>query len=248
MNRRRRMLLMSGGGSPAAFVPSDISGLLLWLKANDAATIHATGTDLDSWDNKGTGGGSATGTSTSRPKTGTRTINGKNAIDFDGIVDIMTLPAGVLTLPSGANTIFVTYQSDNAGDATQRMIVMLNGGGGRRYEVAFTATQIQGCNSNTANTPTTQLDTRDTTVKTIGFRRSGTAITTFIDGVQGTPSVLGESTTPASALLGAQTSGIDRFNGLIAEVCGYTSSLSDTDMNRVGNYLNTEWGGGWTNI
>lgn len=235
-------------GSSAPFVPTDISGLSLWLKADDAATVLNTGGQVDQWNDKSGNSNNATATLTQRPITGTRTINSKNAIDFDGTVDIMTLPAGVLSLPSGANTIFVTYQSDNTGDATQRMIVGLNGGGGRRYEVGFTATQIQGCNSNTANTPTTQADTRDTTVKTIGFRRSGTAITTFIDGVQGAPSALGENTTLTSALLGAQTSGIDRFNGLIAEVIWYNSSLSDTDMDRVGNYLNTEWGGGWTNM
>ena len=236
----------AGGGAP--FAPTDISGLSLWLKADDAATVINTGGQVDQWNDKSGNSNNATATLTQRPITGTRTINSKNAIDFDGSVDIMTLPAGVLGISAGANTIFVTYQSDNAGDATQQLITMFNGAAGRRYEVAFTATQIQGCNSNTANTPTTQADTRDTSTKTIGFRRSGTAITTFVDGVQGTPSALGSDLTAVSATLGAQTSGVNRFNGLLAEVVWYNSSLSDTDMDRVGNYLNTEWGGGWTNM
>lgn len=248
MNRRRRIVVMGSGGSAPAFTPSSISGLSLWLKANDAATVHATGGLVDTWDDKSGNGYNATSSTSARPTTGTRTINGKNAFDFDGTSDFMSLPAGVLSLPSGANTIFITFQADNTGDAQQELLAMLSGGGGFRYEVGFTTTNLVVQNRTTSTSPTSQADTRDTTVKTVGFRRSGTAITPFIDGVQGTPGSNSENLTAASAVIGAQNTSTNRLNGLLAEIILYNSSLSDSDMNRVGNYLNTEWGGGWTNI
>jgi hypothetical protein len=57
----------------------------LWLDANDASTISATGSLVDQWDDKSGNNRHALPVApASRPLTGTKTLNGLNLIDADG--------------------------------------------------------------------------------------------------------------------------------------------------------------------
>lgn len=77
----------SAASTPLAlgFVPGDDTGLLGWWDANDTATITADGTGkVSSWADKA-GGNALIPTVTSRaPFSGLRSLNGMNAIDFNG--------------------------------------------------------------------------------------------------------------------------------------------------------------------
>lgn len=46
----------------ATWTPENVAGLLVWLDASDAATVHATGSALNTWDNKGSLGGAMNAT------------------------------------------------------------------------------------------------------------------------------------------------------------------------------------------
>ena len=71
----------SGGLSPdAAWSPTSLPGLKLWLDAADSSTI--TGNPVTAWSDKS--GNNITLTSSSGPASGTRNLNGKNVLDFDG--------------------------------------------------------------------------------------------------------------------------------------------------------------------
>jgi len=230
------------GGASSAFTPNSIAGLQLWLDASDAATITASGGFIDSWSNKGSLGGSVTATTTQRPATGTRTVNSKNALDFDGSNDEMVLPAGMMGLGSGANTILVTFQSDNLGDATQELVALFNAGSGLRYEVGFTATAIQVQNRSTSSAVTTLADARSTNTKTIGFRRTGTTIDPILNGAFGAAGTNAENFTGTTGKIGTANSPINRFNGALCEILSYNSYLDNTNIGLLQSYEAAKWG------
>lgn len=87
----------SGGGAP--FAPDDISGLALWLDASDTATITQSAGAVSQWNDKSGNANHATqGMAANQPSTNTRTINGRNVIDFDGLND--TMPVTLATIAS----------------------------------------------------------------------------------------------------------------------------------------------------
>ena len=247
-------LLRTGVFNPAAgggFVdPTSIAGLQLWHDASDTASITHTSNAVDQWNDKSGNARHSTATTTKRPVTNTRTINAKNVLDFDGTDDVMIGAAGTLGIPAGANTIFVVYASDNTGDAIQNIMNGLNAGSGLRFAVGNDATNFQCQNRTTSSLYTTQALTRSTATITAGFRRSGTSITPFVNGVNGTAGTNAEDITLTQLNIGAQTNAgaTNRYNGMLAEIIWYNSSLSTADMNSVGNYLATKWGHSWTNM
>lgn len=71
-------------GGLTSFSPLDLSPAL-WLDAADTATITESGGAVSQWNDKsGNGYTFLQATAASQPKTGTRTQNGLNVIDFDG--------------------------------------------------------------------------------------------------------------------------------------------------------------------
>ncbi len=67
------------------FRPSDDPALLGWWDADDAATIGADGTgDVSSWADKAGGGPLVAPFTNREPRTGSRSLNGLNVLDFDG--------------------------------------------------------------------------------------------------------------------------------------------------------------------
>ena len=71
----------SGGLVPdSSWSPTSLPDLKLWLDASDSSTI--TGNPVTAWADKS--GNNITLTSSSGPASGTRNLNGKNVLDFDG--------------------------------------------------------------------------------------------------------------------------------------------------------------------
>lgn len=236
-------------GSSAPFVPTDISGLSLWLKADDAATVIDTAGAVDQWNDKSGNGNNVTATLTQRPTTGTRTLNSKNALNFDGANNVLICPSGLFAVPNGPNTVFFAYASDNTGPAIQSLLIGTTVGLGTRYQLNYTTTALGVQNRSTSNLATTMADARSTASKIAGFRRSGVNITPFINGVQGTPGTNSENFTASFMNIGAPdaAASVNELDGIIGEILIYDSALSDADMNRVGDYLE-QWGASWTAI
>ena len=71
-----------------AFSPTDISGLQLWLDANDSETITLNGSTVSQWDDKSGNDYHVTqSTASYQPTYSTAQLNGKNVVTFDGIDD-----------------------------------------------------------------------------------------------------------------------------------------------------------------
>jgi len=84
-------------GAPT-WTPADIS-TALWLDASDTSTI-VTSDPVSQWNDKSGNGNHATqGSAANQPLSGNRTVNGLNALDFNGSSHVMALPDG--TIPAG---------------------------------------------------------------------------------------------------------------------------------------------------
>lgn len=236
--------------APPPFVPTDIANLTLWLDASDTATITEASNAVSAWDDKsGNANHAAQATGANQPTTNTRTINSLNALDFDGSTDFMTVASGVYNVGNGPNSMFIVYQSDDTGDATQFLLAGTVGGDSNyRYAMNYTTSLIQFINRSASLTYGSTSKTRDTSPAIVGFRRSGTAVTPFINGVIGTPTAFGANVVIDKLAIGANGSALNRHNGMLAEIILYSASLSDSDTNLVGNYLATKWGITWTDI
>lgn len=94
----------------AAWTPASLPNLLGWWQADDLATITASAGAVSQWANKKAGGAHLIqATSANQPQTGTRTLNGRNVIDFDGINDYMDAAIGVNAQPL---TVLCVLQND----------------------------------------------------------------------------------------------------------------------------------------
>ena len=97
----------------AAFSPTSIPGIALWLDASDAASITLDGSNnVSQWNDKsGNGKHAAQATTTKRPSYQTAVQNGLNAVRFDGVDDC--LQAASVTL-SGQFTIVLACKTTTA--------------------------------------------------------------------------------------------------------------------------------------
>ena len=229
------------------FAPTDIANLALWLDAADSGTITAAAGEVSQWNDKSTEANHFTQATAGKfPITGTRTINSLNVLDFDGINDNMRGPTGIKDIGFSACTIFVVYASDNTGDATQNLLYGANSTPAFRMGVQITATLLNVECRTTSNLVTTQACTRNTSTRIAGFNRTGTSITPFVDGTRGTTGTNAENITVNDLVMGTDLSTVaNRFNGKIAEVIMYRRSLTTSEENQVGDYLEAKWGGTW---
>ena len=111
-----RLLRPRASGS---FTPKSISGLAAWYDAADATTLTIA-TGVSAWaDKSGNGRTLRQATGNNQPASGTRTIGGKNALDFDGTNDVLSYVDGsavpIYDVDIGtprATTVFGVFASD----------------------------------------------------------------------------------------------------------------------------------------
>ena len=96
-------------------------GLQAWIDPNDLSTIQDTGGLVDQINDKSGNSNNPTATGTARPSTETRSINGHNVLDFDGVdnfLDFGTTTFGDTTLDAVAGKEFsiqCVFQADGNG-------------------------------------------------------------------------------------------------------------------------------------
>lgn len=95
-----------------AFSPADVSGLTIWLVADDIA--GADGSAVSSWSaHSPTTISASQGTVAAQPSLQTSEVNGHNAVLGDGVNDLMTLSASVSSTASW--TVFVVQKRSASG-------------------------------------------------------------------------------------------------------------------------------------
>lgn len=225
------------------FVPTDVAGLKLWLKAdvgvyNDAGVTLATNSQtVRQWnDQSGSGNNISQSTSGNRPVYKTNQFQGLPAINFvsasnnymDG-----TFAGGALSQPT---TVFVvarqldfnnnTFYDTNTGSNEQ---VVLSPSSAVYTQYAGT-NQSGGSAGGNLNLLESVYNAGSSFTNNLG--------TQIISGNVG-------SMTFANCRLGANPSPGSYLNGYICEFLVYTGTLSSADRTSIRNYLKGRWWGTW---
>jgi len=231
------------------FNPVNLGGCVLWLDGADLSTITNAGSGVIGWaDKSGLGNSAVQTTDAQRPVSGTRIINGRNALDFNGTSHRMLLPSGLYSISAGDNTVFMVSAFYNVEGTQNRIWAGADAGTGRwvihRDQSLDTATAING----TLSVVRSAL-ADDTTQHILGLRRSGTTngLIMIYDGVQSTAGTAA-NVTCTSLAIGAQAGGKTYLDGLIGEVIVFNRALSTAEMNYIGRGLKAKWSTPWTDM
>jgi hypothetical protein len=234
--------------SAATIFPSFIPDLVARYDASDLSSIALSGSDVTQWnDVSGNARHATQGTSTNRPKSGTRTINGINAIDFDGTNDFL-INNGISASYTGTNKPFTIFQVSQLDTTT---------GSQTSWGIASSTTSPPRIFPSNAtlfirNNANTQIGAEitgayNTNAQFLTYRSSGTNITGFLNK---TLTVTQSYSLGAISLnnshIGAFRSsgfpdGVQFWNGLIGEMIYYNRELTALEVSQVHDYLSAKW-------
>jgi hypothetical protein len=236
--------------SAAAAFPSFIPNLVARYDAMDSSSITLSGSDVTQWnDLSGNARHATQGTSANRPKSGTRTINGFNALDFDGSNDYL-LNNGIAASFTGEDkpfTIFVVSKSDTtASDLISWSIANNANARERLFQLGNSVFLRDSLDVQTQLTITGSYNTNN---QFVTYRSTGLNFTGYINktltntgtGYNRATTALDVSSIGALRNSGAP-SGSFFWDGLIGELIYYSRELTTTEVGQVHDYLSIKWG------
>ena len=218
------------GPVTAVSSPTEISGCVGWWDASDAASITQSVGLVSQWNDKSTAGNHATASSTARPTTGTRSLNGKNVLDFDGTANAM---ATSLADAATQTVLFVAVSDVASGGRVWSYGTTNRGVFSDSGTWAFWRQQTSGPISFGATASATSPSVA------CALFTSNSSLTTFGNGAQGTTNDPVDSS-GATFNIGKESTSF--HNGYIAEIVIYDTALSTADRARVEAYLAQRWG------
>jgi hypothetical protein len=249
----------------SSIVLPPVAGYKLWLDAADTSTIIESGGDVSQWNDKsGNASNFTQATGANQPKTGTRTINSKNVLDFDGSTDRMSCPSSTtlfkyLHSTTGGTVFFVGFVDNTA---TGKVMISTGNASGTVGAVTVindlnqTIINIYRGVSGSLNLTASSVNTNTITPSAAFY------LTTKFDGGNATAanrvqeSLNGGSFNGSNVLTNAASSanstgnltvgmdfaGNSPYDGVIGEVIIYEGILSGGDITLVQNYLANKWG------
>ena len=245
---------MSITTTPYGFIPTQVSGLVLWLDASDPTTITQSSGNITQWRDKSTSALTATGVS--NPQYVTNVQNGFPGISFDGSTQYFNLGNN---LNMGTNQIYIFIVSKFNSTADGAIIgKSLLGSQGGRYsllrvgalvpliEAGGGAVNNSGLNSDTSTSARLLNMVWDRS--TINLYQNGSSV--FSVGLSDSSNL----TTGNSLLIGAYQNGSGGvppvaglyMNGYIHEILMYFTStaspLGNTARQQIESYLAQKWG------
>ena len=240
------------GGAVAAFKPTDISGLQLWLDAttglfdatSGGSAVTTDGSAVARWEDQSGNGRNATqGTSNNRPILKTSVQNSKNGIRFDGSNDFMTTASFAHSVPL---TIFlVCKRLSNAGSqgdynrliehgSNNGVCILTRGGGINKIQYQYASSDLTDSGVNPlTDTKIYEYFVTSTATRNLTFRINNANETTATR--TGTPA------TPTVFNLVQYGSGSYNANVELYELCYYNVKITDSERDSVRDYLNTKW-------
>ena len=229
------------GMSSGIFTPLEISGLQLWLDANDSSTITLNGSTVSQWNDKsGNGYNVSQSTASNQPTYQSAVLNSKSVVRFDGSGDVLTNTTDTPVGGSTNRTVFVVFNS-NTGITAKYPLAL---GNSTSTGQTFGISQEIGVRVNSGyQIWTTSVDSTHAIVTIILDGTSTTDLSAWKNGSSlsaYTPSAQTINTT-SGILVGNGPSG-GNLNGDVAEIIVYNSALSTSDRESVESYLSTKWG------
>ena len=234
---------MTSGVVSATFSPSDISGLQLWLDADDSETITLNGSTVSQWDDKsGNNYHCVQGTASNQPTYVTAAQNGKNVVRLDGSNDYMQNSTNTIVGGSNARTVFVACKNTDTSGITYPfgLGTRANVGSGQIFLVsAEIAVRVSFGNIIWSTSLYSSAGI-------ITIQTNGTDVNQLLGWLNGASLSLSSSTnvtlnTQVGYMIGDSTVS-STWYGDVMEVIVYDSNLSTSDRESVESYLSTKWG------
>ena len=236
------------------FIPTQVSGLVLWLDASDATTITQTSGNITQWKDKSTS--ALTATATNNPTLVANIQNGFPGISFDGSTQYFNLGNN---LNMGTNQLYIFVVSKFNSTADGAIIgKSLYGSAGARYSLVRSGAMIPlieasgGAVNNSGLNADTSTSARLLNMvwdrSTIYLYQNGSSV--FSVGLSDSSNL----TTGNSLLIGAYQNGSGGtppvaglyMNGYIHEILMYLtptgSPLGNTARQQIESYLAQKWG------
>lgn len=221
----------------SGFLPSALPVLNLWLDAADPATITQIGGAVSQWNDKSGMGHHATqGVSASQPQSGTRTLNARNVLDFDGSNDHMILPSGLYGVTQGSSHLFIVFARDVLGSENYPL---WGNSGSHAWGVKLsTGTSPQQGRHGTGFVHLGYIS--DNNAHILQMNRSSSILYGSLDN--GAESyVFANNFTLTDLAIGRRHASL-LHNGPIAEILIYNRVLDSGESAAVHNYLKSKWG------
>ena len=220
--------------------PDNIRGLQLWLDANDRSTITESGDKVSRWDDKSGNGNDVTqGTGANQPTTQSDAQNGKNVLVFDGTNHFMSSVFDAsLDIRNDFTIIYVAKTDDTT---MTRRILATDGyatGVASSARTQYTALGVQDYSS--AND---YWNTSSHIINTMTMDTSNDAIFYKNNAVFSSPTGANPANaTTTGIFIGSRDTGVQKWDGEIAEIIIYDRVLSTAERTVLNRYLSLEWG------
>jgi len=219
------------GEGAAAWTPAQLSGLALWLDADDSDTITLNGTDVSQWDDKsGNGYHASQAVAAAQPLYVASGLNGKGSVEFDGVNALM--PISFTDANSAPITLILAGRLDVALQTSyiidfenQRRVFTTSGD-------IFDGAWSFASNSTTGNM---LLQFSASTAEGNEVYRNGVRISPARSG--------SDSFSTGIVMLGGRhTNSTQNFDGLMSEIVMVRAVLSVSDRQKLEGYLAHKWG------
>ena len=254
-------------GNPAAFLPSSVAGLRLWLDADDAATITESGGSVSQWDDKSGNNYHAASAINKRPTIVASVLNGKPVMRFNGTDQRFTFSGTALGMLRNVSAAYAfVVARDTLGTAAYRRLFFIStrdigAGSGARglFSMHTTATSAerdefnvrrQANDSNAFLTANSVWGANTWRIVGHGINYATRAGVVRVDGVEAAANALLTAATGSTddadsveGIIGStgDTSG-QYWQGDLAEVAVYTSAPSSDDIASLEDYFSGKWG------
>lgn len=227
--------ILFGNYTPPAFVPTILPNCALWLDAGDASTLTLSGVNLvNFWADKATNNNASE--VVIPPSYISSYQNGYGVVRFSNAQSMEIIGSSIYDTVDGDNTTFVVIRQ-NAGSDTDYVLSYgagSNDTGFIRYQ--NTAVSVGDDPVQCADLPTTNFEV-------IRTRRAGLLQGVAINGGDETTNLL--AATPIDptdgAFIGSHLGTNDFATADIAEIIIYDRSLTESEREKVENYLFDKW-------
>jgi hypothetical protein len=240
----------SRGAGAAAFAPTDISGLKLWLKADSLSL--SDGDAVASWtDSSGNSNAASQGTAANKPTYKASIINSLPVVRFDGSNDYLTIARNAGLEPT-ACTIFAVVRASSSPSAFSYIVSKkLSAGSSASYSVGVNAAAgSRGlCNVATsgekASSAVAQGTVWNSFAHVLCVKIDGSNIHQYFDGneigIAAVGAVGAINYDSNNLMLGAYDATQLYWGGDLAELLIYNTALSDANRWSVQGYLGNRW-------
>ena len=225
-----------GVSTASSFSPLDLSPAL-WLDASDESTLSGPGGGaVSTWSDKsGNGHDFSQATSSSQPTSGTRTMNSLNVLDFDGTTDFLQNNPSTIAA-SQPFTVWAVVERDT--DIYGRVLTQIS-----PYVLAAFLNVDRTYSGAGSLISGTSGDAPTATPLIARYTFDGASSSVHIDGVQTASGDMGTTdfTTGNVTRIGAYQSGIQNFDGAIAEMIFVEGTLTAQQIADTETYLTEKW-------